>query len=485
MKTSLSSADLEPLLSALTESNERFMQRFPGQSDERQPVHTVYGGAQLYSASTVQKLGRLALANLNQYAPNFVMLAKALGFAGAKTLPSSTAEIQAFTSALEQDSEAIRASHPKAWLAFTVYQRVAAKLASEPVEDNRVDFEDGYGNRPNAEEDLHAEQTASAMAEAMEQDALPNSIGIRVKAFTEEARSRAIRTLDLFLTALAAKTGGRLPSNFVVTLPKVCTVEQVSTLARLLTMLEKKCGFQAGSIKLELMIETTQAIFTQDGRSALPDLVQAAEGRCTSVAFGTMDYTASCNIASTHQSHNHPAADFARHMIQVSLAGTGVNISDGITNVMPIAPHRATDENPLDQQQIAENMRVVHAAWKLHFDNISSSLRQGYYQGWDLNPAQIPIRFAAVYYFFLTGLQDAGARLKTFIDQAAQASMVGNVFDDAATGQGLLNFFLTGIGCGAITEDEALATGITMEELHSRSFLKIVENRTSRQSSIE
>jgi citrate lyase beta subunit len=394
-------------------------------------------------------------------------------------LPESAVEIQTLTDALEKNSMLIRSSNPDAWLAYTVYQRVISKLESEPVEDNRVDFEDGYGNRPDAEEDLHAQQAAAAMAEAMENKALPASIGIRVKAFTEEARTRAIRTLDLFLTALADKTGGRLPPNFAITLPKVCSVEQVSTLAKILTLLEQQCGFQTGSIKLEFMMETTQALFAPDGRIAIPDLVRAADGRCTSVIFGTMDYTASCNIASTHQSHTHPAADFARHIIQVSLAGTGVCISDGITNVMPIAPHRATDGNPLNQQQLAENMRVVHQAWKLHFDNISSSLKQGYYQGWDLNPAQIPARFAAVYYFFLTGLEDAGARLKTFIDQAAQASMVGNVFDDAATGQGLLNFFLSGIGCGAITEAEALATGITMEELHSRSFLKIVANRTS------
>jgi len=480
MKTSLSSADLKPLLSALTESNEQFVHLYRGFSGERQPVHTVYGGAQLYSAATAEKLGRLAQANLFLYAPNFVMLAKALGFAGASNLPVGAAEIQALSDALAKNPAAIRTANTDAWLAYTVYQRVISKLESEPVEDNRVDFEDGYGNRPDAEEDLHAEQTAAAMAEAMESKALPASTGIRIKAFTEEARTRAIRTLDLFLTTLAKKTGGHLPSNFAITLPKVCTVEQVSTLARILTLLEEKCGFNAGSVKLELMIETTQAIFAPDGRNAIPDLVKAADGRCNSVVFGTMDYTASCNIASTHQSHTHPAADFARHVIQVSLAGTGVFISDGITNVMPIAPHRATEGKPLDQQQIAENMEVVHQAWKLHFDNISSSLRQGYYQGWDLNPAQIPARFAAVYYFFLTGLDDAGARLKTFIEQAAQASMVGNVFDDAATGQGLLNFFLSGIGCGAITEAEALATGITMDELHSRSFLKIVENRTSR-----
>ncbi len=105
------------------------------------------------------------------------------------------------------------------------------------------------------------------------------------------------------------------------------------------------------------------------------------------------------------------------------------------------------------------------------------SLRNGFYQGWDLHPAQFVTRYAAVYHFFLGGLTSASNRLKAFVEKAALASLHGDVFDDAATGQGLLNFFLRGIACGAITEDEARATGLSLEEIRSRSFLKILESR--------
>jgi hypothetical protein len=63
------------------------------------------------------------------------------------------------------------------------------------------------------------------------------------------------------------------------------------------------------------------------------------------------------------------------------------------------------------------------------------------------------------------------------MDKAAQATTAGSAFDDAATGQGLLNFFLRGMNCGAITEAEVLATGLTMEELRSKSFAAIMAGR--------
>ena len=125
---------------------------------------------------------------------------------------------------------------------------------------------------------------------------------------------------------------------------------------------------------------------------------------------------------------------------------------------------------------------MVHHAWRVHFDNIMHSLKLGLYQGWDLNPAQIPVRYAAVYYFFLTGLAESTTRLTTFIDKAAQATLSGNTFDDAATGQGLVNYFINGINCGALTMAETTATGITADELKTRSFLKIVQNRFERQT---
>ncbi|HEY9422169.1 MAG TPA: phosphoenolpyruvate kinase, partial [Thermoanaerobaculia bacterium] len=338
----------------------------------------------------------------------------------------------------------------------------------EPVEDFRADFEDGYGNRPDAEEDGHAESTAREMAKGMTDGTLPAFVGIRIKPFNEELRDRSLRTLDLFLTTLVQEAGGRVPKNFVVTLPKVTIPEQSVALADLFDLLEPALGLPAGALRLEIMIETPQAIFH------LRELAEAARGRCVAAHFGTYDYTASCNITAEHQSMTHPVCDFAKHMMQVAYAGTGVWISDGATNILPVPPHR----NPLTSGQLSENRAVVHRAWKLHAEHVRHSLVGGFYQGWDLHPAQLVTRYAALYAFFLEGLDAASDRLRNFVQKAAQATTVGEVFDDAATGQGLLNYFLRAVNCGAITEEEALErSGLTLEELRGRSFVKILKNR--------
>jgi citrate lyase beta subunit len=453
----LGDEQLAPVYKALKQGNDEFARRFPGVAVARQPVHTVYGGAHLYKPGAAAKLAKLARDHLQLYAPGPGDLAMALGFRGYES-----------AQAILDDGDAAIAS--------AVFDRVVRKLETEAVEDHRVDFEDGYGSRADDEEDAHALAAAQAMAEGLAAGTLPAQVGIRIKALTEEAKVRAIRTLDLFLTALLGKGMG-LPARFVVTLPKVTGEQQVASLADCLDLLEDRFGLANGSIRIELMIETIQSILNADGRAGIPGLVAAGRGRVSQAILGTYDYTASCNIAATWQDHRHPAADFARQMMQVSLTGTEVSLCDGITNVMPIAPHRASAERPLSVAEVEENNRVVHAAWKIHFDNIMHSLKLGFYQGWDLNPAQIPVRFAAVYYFFLTGLEAATERLKTFIERAAQASMVGNTFDDAATGQGLVNFFVSGLNCGALTHEEVTAAGITLAELESRSFLTIVENR--------
>jgi len=168
----------------------------------------------------------------------------------------------------------------------------------------------------------------------------------------------------------------------------------------------------------------------------------------------------------------HPACDFARHVMQVSAAGRGVSLSDGATNIMPIPRHRAAAGSSLTTEQMVENRTVVHRAMRLHFEHVQRSLMHGYCQGWDLHPGQLPTRFAAVYSFFLQSFETAAARLRNFVEKAAQATLVGDVFDDAATGQGLLNFFLRGINCGAFTEEEACATGLTLEELRGTIVLE-------------
>ena len=251
----------------------------------------------------------------------------------------------------------------------------------------------------------------------------------------------------------------------------------MGAVVRLFEILERKNGLTSGALKIEPMIETPQAIINSRGEVALASLVEAAEGRCRSVHFGVYDYTASCGITASYQTMAHPACDFARQLMLVSLAGTGIHLSDGATNILPVGPHREIEGKPLTEKQRDENREAVCAAWRLGFNDNMHSLRTGFYQGWDLHPAQLVTRYAAVYSFFLEGVEGASNRLKTFVEKAALASLFGDVFDDAATGQGLLNFFLRGIACGAITESEALATGLTLEEIRSRSFLKILQNR--------
>jgi len=402
--------DLEAPLAALA-------RRFPGESGHRQPVHTVYGGAHLFKSDTAVKLGALALRALSEHAPDPQTFADAIG------LPAS--------------------------LAHLIHARVVEKLKREAVEDFRIDFEDGYGNRPDDEEDRHAEMAAREVAMGLKNGTLPPFLGIRIKPFSQELTRRSVRTLEVFLSTL-----GKLPPWFVVTLPKIQVVEQVTALADLFDTLEPKLGLQRGALRFEFMIETTQSI------PILTPMLDAARGRVVAAHFGTYGYTASCNITAAEQRMDHPACDFARHQMQVAYSGTGIWLSDGATNVMPIG-----------------DRTTVHRAWRLHVDHIRHSLVNGFYQGWDLNPAQLPTRYAAVYSFFLETLEAATERLRNFIQKAGQATLIGDVFDDAATGQGLLNFFLRALNCGAIREEEALATGLTLEELRSRSFVKILRGR--------
>jgi len=479
MTSSLSDASLTELTEPLRQANEEFSHHYPGETGRRQPVHTVYGGAHLFKSDSAKRLGSLARRSLDQFAPDFLTFARALELPGSRDLPEDFDEANELASMLKTDPEQARKEHKSAWLAYTIYRRVVEKLQREPVEDFRIDFEDGYGNRPDDEEDGHAVSAAAEAAEGSKNGTLPPFIGIRIKPFNEELRARSFRTLDIFVSTLLELSKGRLPQNFVVTLPKITIPEQVSTLAALLAQLEKQTGIKEGSLKFEMMIETTQSIINHSGQINLPLLLAASEGRCVAAHFGTYDYTAGCNITAAHQHMLHPACDFAKHMMQVSFAGTGIWLSDGATNIMPVAPHRFVEGGPaLTAEQIDENREVVHRAWRLHYSHIQHSLMNAFYQGWDLHPAQLPTRYAAVYAFFLESLEAASERLKNFVEKAAKATLVGDVFDDAATGQGLLNYFLRAINCGAITEDEAVElSGLTLAELQSASFVKILKNR--------
>lgn len=398
----------------------------------RQPVHTVYEGAHLFTANIVQTLGAAARRAFAEYAPDAAALADIFGYAPA--------------------------------LAERIYPRILDKLTREPIEDYRIDFEDGFGRRSDAEEDATAVSTAGEVAAAMAAGTLPFGLGIRVKAFNDDLKPRSLRTIDLFLTRLLDRSQGALPRRFVITLSKITAADHVAALASACDTFEHARDLPSGTLRLELMIETTQSIFAPDGVVALPGLVAAGRGRIAAAHFGTYDYTAACGITAAHQHMRHPACDFAKHVMQVSLAGTGVELSDGSTNILPVGDRSA-----------------IHRAWRRHADDIRHSLEGAFYQGWDLHPAQLPSRYAALYAFFTEGIEAAADRLRHVVSQTAQATRAADVLDDAATGQALLNYVLRAVGCGAIpAEDAAALAGLTPDDLRGRSFSQIIALRSPR-----
>lgn len=482
MKTTLKHESLAPVVAHLSDSNSAYARVYPGETMDRQPVHTIYGGANIFRRDSARRLGDLALASLAEYAPDFATFAKAIGLRGAEALPTSSAAAAAIAAQFAANPAAAAATNPAASLALTVYQRIQDKLTREPVEDFRIDFEDGYGSRPDDEEDAHAAQAAAEVAEGIKANSLPPFIGIRIKNFGPDTHARGIRTLDIFLTELSSATGKRLPNNFVVMLPKLVSAQQVATLVELFEQFEHAGTFPTGSLKMEFMVETTQSVIDATGKCPLPDFVRAAKGRCTAAALGVYDYTASIGVTAQEQRIDHGGCDFARHVMQVSLGATGLTLSDGATNIMPAGLHVAGEASSLTPQQLAENRAAVHAAWRLNFQHVRRSLAHGWYQGWDLNPAQLPVRYAAVYSYFLEYLPEATHRLRNFVEKAARATMVrggagSGVFDDAATAQGLLTFFIQGVRRGAISRTELEATGLTSEEVRSRSFVEILRRR--------
>lgn len=446
MELSLSEKNLKEIYQKISKGNKEYRKVYPGESLERQPVTTVYGGAQLFKSNTTVRIGELALKAYKEYIPNANVLAAILGW------------------------------NQKDDLNEVIYEKIEEKLKREAVEDFRIDFEDGFGIRPDKEEDETAVNCANEVWKGMQENTLSPFIGIRIKTLSDELKGRALRTLDIFITTLVSQAGKKLPENFVVTLPKITSEKQVEAFIEALEILEKKLKMKKGSIKMEIMVETPQSIFGADGKTALIGFIKACKGRCKAAHFGVYDYTASLDITAKLQAMDHTVCDFARHVMKVTLAGTGVWLSDGATNVMPVGPHRGD----LTEAQRQENIDIVNKAWKLGYDHIMHSLNQGFYQGWDLHPAQMPIRYAACYKFFLDGLESASVRLKNFIEKAAQATLVGDIFDDAATGQGLLNYFLRALNCGAISEEEVTKTGLTLEEVRGRSFLKILDGRKER-----
>lgn len=383
---------------------------YPGDRGTRQPVHTVYVPGDRYDTDTVARWGREASAVLAEHGPSITDLSEVL------------------------------ARQPD--LAAEVYDRVRDKLEREPVEDLRIDFEDGYGNRPDGQEDADASAAARALADGVHAGTAAPYHGIRIKSFEAPTRRRGLCTLDLFVGELAVADA--LTDGFRITLPKVTSVDQVSAMVTALETVEAAHGVAAGSLRFEIQVETPQAILGADGSALVARMVHAGGRRVTGLHYGTYDYSASLGVAAAYQSMEHPVADHAKDVMQVAAAGTGVFVSDGSTNRLPVGDRDA-----------------VRAAWQLHLRLVSRSLGRGIYQGWDLHPAQLPSRFVATYAFFREDLSAASARLRAYVHGG-----VSGYLDEPATAAALAGFLLRGLECGAVDASEIGALiGIDLEGL--------------------
>ncbi len=373
----LTAEEIDKFVTALSEADEERSRRYPGDRLTNQPVHTCYVPADQFRPDIVTQWGDAALATL---------LANPIDL-----------------------SDPIR-------------ERVERKLATQPIEDLRIDFEDGYGTRDDDTEDADALRAAQALPETP-------YVGLRVKSFdTSALRRRSIRTLDLFLTAIA----DRVPAGLLITFPKVTDVRQVEVFVKLLEHLESELGLATGTLVFEIQVETPQAIVDSAGRFALPGFIAAGQGRVRGLHFGTYDYTAGLGLPSASQHLAHDACDFARHVMQVSAAGTGVWCSDGSTNILPTG----------DRESIL-------AGWRTHAELVRRSLDHGFYQGWDLHPNQLVSRYATVYRFYREGLPATRARLTDYLEHRS-----GTVADEPATARMLAAFLLRALRCGAVDGSE-------------------------------
>jgi len=472
MKTILSDEKTSGILKLLAGANRSFEENYPGKSLRRQPVQTFYEGAHLFKAESAKNFALLANKSLTDFAPDFVSFANALGLKDADSLPDNNAAIDALLTEIQNNG--IDPKNSAVWLAWRVYAQVKKKLEREAVEDFRLDYEDGFGIHPDEKEDAVAVQGAKEVADGMKQNILPPFIGIRIKPFNSEFVERSVRTLNIFVSTLLEETGGVLPDNFVVTLPKVEIPEQAAALVKVFEVLEADSVLNSGELKMEIMIETTQSVFNADGEVTARKIANAAGHRCVGAHFGTYDYTASCDLIAAYQTMDNEVCDFARQVMKVAFGGSGIFLSDGATNIIPLAPHHGENLSAL---QISENLESIHRSWKLSYGHIRHSLANAFYQGWDLHPAQLPVRYAANAAFFLEQLQVSTGRLRNLVEQASSATVSGDVFDDAATGQGLLNYFFRALNSGAIDPEDVESAGVTVEEVQAGSFRNIVEAR--------
>ncbi|HEY4576461.1 MAG TPA: aldolase [Yaniella sp.] len=400
----------------LAATDELLAEGYPGDDGRRQAVHTVYTPADQFSHDVAQRWGQQALDAVQQQGSMVDLVAQVL----------------------EQSTD--DASYVE-----RLAELVERKLTQEPIEDLRIDFEDGYGRRSDAEEDQHAVEAAKGVAQSLRDGIAPPFIGIRFKCMEADVRARGLRTLDLYLSTLVEEVGS-LPDSTVLTLPKVTTVDQVKAMNDVAAALESGLGLDEGQLRYEVQVETPQLIVGAEGQAEVARVIHAGQGRITSLHYGTYDYSASLGIAAAYQAMDHPAADFAKNVMLTAVAGTGVHLSDGSTNILPLG-----------------SAQQVRDAWALHARLVARHLQRGIYQGWDLHAAQLPTRFISTFDFFNRSLDSAVERLSRYVRAES-----GSIMDEPATAKALARYILRSTSCGAADSSEIQQRlGISDDVLHT------------------
>lgn len=388
--------------------------QYPGDRTGRQPIHSVYVPADRADAGTVPEWGARAADLLGEY---------------GDVLPGDLAVVE-------------------------------QNLRTAPIQDLRIDFEDGYGGTGDPAQDADARRIGAILAEIPRRSEsrpgstdvsvrMPDRFGIRPRGLEPEERRRGIRTLELVLDA-----AGGVPAGFVFTVPKIRSADQIPALSVLCEAFEGAHGLPAGTLTYELQIESPHIVLGADGTAGIARAVRASDGRCSALHFGTYDYTAALGIAPRFQSLTHPSADHAKAVMLLAAAQAGVWVSDGSTQVLP--------------QGTADEVR---AALELHSGLVTRSLQAGIYQGWDLHPGHLASRWAATIAFYREAMPIAAGRIDAYCRRDAS----GTAADEPATAQTLAGLIVRGLACGAFTETEFRAhapdaTSEVLDALTTRTY---------------
>lgn len=416
------------------------------------PVHTVYGGAQLFHRNTLKKIGEKGIALIKNYfsEPPYCTV-----LSGESDVP--------LNSEIRQQ----------------VIDQTINKLTVNPVEDYRIDFEDGYGLRDSAKEDEDAERCAIELSELFQKSDNSSAFqtGIRIKSFSLPTLQRSIRTFDIFLSTFFQNCDIQNVPFLSVCLPKVTDLKEVELLLSLLTDYAKSHNLNTGFLRAEIMLETPEFYLKSNGFAALREMVDSFSGSFNALHLGLYDFTSSLGVQSADQKYNHPYLDFLRFQTIMQFSKSTIRLVDGATMEMPVEKYKKSEFAELSEEECNANKIMIINAANAHTENIYHSMKMGFDSSWDLHPGQVAIRYLTLFTNYKKSFSAMRERFINFVENAARATVLNGQFDDAATGQGMLNYFIKGYRLGALSADDIRKTGFDIETLVKKSFAELISEQ--------